>query len=570
MIMLALPFRSSSRIHKDTAPCTLTNRTKAAFFSFFSLAATAACNFFMCSAASRQQQQEGGSENSAVVAGLEDERFLRRVAMAADADAALAMIAERAGDSSSSSGIVSNQYCSDIMIAALAEGNGELAFSILEAMRSSIIQRRVNDREEGWRWAQPNVSTYAALVKGLAASLCVADAIQMVANVRRRGIPAGDEVPFGKVVTCPTCKTTLAVVQPQQGVQVVPCAKCRYQYELWSGTVTSCDSESISMNISAFERGLRALQLLKRPIPAAVHSIVVSAPNGVARTLRCATESADIPAQEGERVTVASAAPANAGFGIGPLKVNARSPGWRPSEPMAITNHVTSRVGSLLRPPPKAGSGAAFDSSFIIPAAILLVSSDAATALIDPTLPRAIAIGAAVAIGLGGAANAFVLPRLNQLPERTADAMALRQQLLAQHELLQTRLQDLSQAAADDVRMLARMCQLQNKMEAVGEPAYSARIERVQKAREGLDERLVARLELIDSYAKIASMIEIEVEMDVDVLAAEGARTSESIADQIERLMDVEDLQMAWKIQAEANDELERLLQSSPLLPEST
>ncbi|CAK9859237.1 unnamed protein product [Sphagnum jensenii] len=522
------------------------------------------------SAASRQQQQEGGSENSAVVAGLEDERFLRRVAMAADADAALAMIAERAGDHSGISGIVSNQYCSDLMIAALAEGNGELAFSILEAMRSSIIQRRVNDREEGWRWAQPNVSTYAALVKGLAASLCVADAIQMVANVRRRGIPAGDEVPFGKVVTCPTCKTTLAVVQPQQGVQVVPCAKCRYQYELWSGTVTSCDSESISMNISAFERGLRALQLLKRPIPAAVHSIVVSAPNGVARTLRCATESADIPAQEGERVTVASAAPANAGFGIGPLKVNARSPGWRPSEPMAITNHVTSRVGSLLRPPPKAGSGAAFDSSFIIPAAILLVSSDAATALIDPTLPRAIAIGAAVAIGLGGAANAFVLPRLNQLPERTADAMALRQQLLAQHELLQTRLQDLSQAAADDVRMLARMCQLQNKMEAVGEPAYSARIERVQKAREGLDERLVARLELIDSYAKIASMIEIEVEMDVDVLAAEGARTSESIADQIERLMDVEDLQMAWKIQAEANDELERLLQSSPLLPEST
>ncbi len=98
------------------------------------------------SAERRQQQQEGGSENSAVVAGLEDERFLRRVAMAADADAALAMIAERAGDSS---GIVSNQYCSELVIAALAEGNGELAFSILEAMRISVIQRRVNDREEG-------------------------------------------------------------------------------------------------------------------------------------------------------------------------------------------------------------------------------------------------------------------------------------------------------------------------------------------------------------------------------------------------------------------------------------
>jgi len=34
----------------------------------------------------------------------------------------------------------------------------------------------------------------------------------------------------------------------------------------------------------------------------------------------------------------------------------------------------------------------------------------------------------------------------------------------------------------------------------------SARIERVQKAREGLDERLVARLELIDSYAKVSRL----------------------------------------------------------------
>jgi hypothetical protein len=39
---------------------------------------------------------------------------------------------------------------------------------------------------------------------------------------------------------------------------------------------------------------------------------------------------------------------------------------------------------------------------------------------------------------------------------------------------------------------------------------------------------------------QIASMIEIEVEMDIDVLAAEGAG---AIAEQIERLMEVEDLQ---------------------------
>lgn len=48
---------------------------------------------------------------------------------------------------------------------------------------------------ESWRWAQPNVNTYATLVRGLAASLRVADAIEVVADVRRRGVPAGDEVP---------------------------------------------------------------------------------------------------------------------------------------------------------------------------------------------------------------------------------------------------------------------------------------------------------------------------------------------------------------------------------------
>lgn len=141
----------------------------------------------------------------------------------------------------------------------------------------------------------------------------------------------------------------------------------------------------------------------------------VRAPDGLARTHRCATESADIPAQEGERVTVVSAAPADSGRGIGPFKSTSRTPGWRPSEPMAVTNHVTGRVSLLSRPPPKSGSGAAFDASFIISAALLLASGDAATGLIDPSLPRAIAIGAATAVAIGGATNAFVLPRLNQV-----------------------------------------------------------------------------------------------------------------------------------------------------------
>jgi len=41
-----------------------------------------------------------------------------------------------------------------------------------------------------------------------------------ICNVSNIGIRRGLQVPFGKVVSCPTCRTALAVVQPQQGVQV--------------------------------------------------------------------------------------------------------------------------------------------------------------------------------------------------------------------------------------------------------------------------------------------------------------------------------------------------------------
>lgn len=75
--------------------------------------------------------------------GLNDQGFRRKVVMAADAGAALALIAERAGDSK---GVVTNEDCSCILMDAIAAGNGALAFSIVSAMRSSLVQRRV-DRE---------------------------------------------------------------------------------------------------------------------------------------------------------------------------------------------------------------------------------------------------------------------------------------------------------------------------------------------------------------------------------------------------------------------------------------
>ena len=82
---------------------------------------------------------------------------------------------------------------------------------------------------------------------------------------------------------------------------------------------------------------------------------------------------------------------------------------------MALTNHDTGRVSKLLRAPMPNGSRAASETSWLLPGIFLLASSDAASALVDPALPRALAIGAASVLAAGAAANAFVLPRLNQV-----------------------------------------------------------------------------------------------------------------------------------------------------------
>lgn len=112
----------------------------------------------------------------------------------------------------------------------------------------------------------------------------------------------------------------------------------------------------------------------------------------------------------------------------------------------------------------------------------------------------------------------------------------------------------------------------------------------------GLPTPLQKRIELVDSYARVIAMIEIEVEMDADLPAAEvlgesrggkqGGRMqlasgglprlhllthpslpppSTGIEEQIARLSEIESLQEEWQIQAEAQDEVERLLRSQAI-----
>ncbi|PKI77906.1 hypothetical protein CRG98_001698 [Punica granatum] len=99
---------------------------------------------------------------------------------------------------------------------------------------------------ERWRWPRPDVQVYTLLIHGLAASLRVSDALRIIDGICKVGVSPGEEVPFGKVVRCPACMIAVAVAQPQDGVQIASCAKCRYKYELVSGDITNIESEEVS------------------------------------------------------------------------------------------------------------------------------------------------------------------------------------------------------------------------------------------------------------------------------------------------------------------------------------
>ncbi|CAN1254446.1 hypothetical protein LINPERPRIM_LOCUS8657 [Linum perenne] len=488
---------------------------------------------------------------------FDDNALLVRVSAAKRADEALDIIAEV---SQRSSGVVGVSDCCSIINAALDRNNSELALSVFYAMRSSFDQG--DGSIQRWKWSRPNVRIYTSLVRGLAASLKVSDALKTIEYICRVGVSPSEEVPFGKVIRCPTCFVAVAVAQPQHGVQIASCSKCRYQYELVSGAIASINSEEISMDLPVWKKGLRFLQIMKQRTPAAVHSIVVETPSGTARTQRFATETVDLPAQEGERVTIASAAPSYVYRSVGPLKFTPKSSSVYPGEPLCLTNHENGRETPLLRPPAKDGRLSLLSPSVLVPLAAILATGDVASGMVDPNLPQLLSIAAFTSISAGAAINTLILPQLNQLPQKSADAISIKQQLLAQYDVLQSRIKDLKESAEKEVWMLARMCQLENKIFAVGEPAYRARRTRVKKVREGLEDSLKGRIELIDSYARISSMIEIEVELDSDVLAAEAVSNVENIADQIQQIMELEDLEERWKLQAEANDEAERLLSS--------
>lgn len=135
----------------------------------------------------------------------------------------------------------------------------------------------------------------------------------------------------------------------------------------------------------------------------------------MARTHRFATETVDLPAQEGERVTVASAAPSNVYREIGPFKFSRKAPNFYPGEPICLTNHEDDRESKLLRAPAKDGGSFLTNPSTLLPLVAVLATGDAASGVIDPSLPQLITVAAVASLTLGATLNTLVFPQLSMV-----------------------------------------------------------------------------------------------------------------------------------------------------------
>ncbi|KAI3990595.1 hypothetical protein MKX01_022895 [Papaver californicum] len=119
-----------------------------------------------------------------------------------------------------------------------------------------------------------------------------------------------------------------------------------------------------------------------------IHKLRVQTPTGTVRTHRFATKTAELPAREGE-------------------------------DPFPVLG--------------------------------VLATGDAASGIINPSLPQFISVAAVASVALGTTLNTLVLPQLNRLPQRSVDVVAIKQQLLSQYDILQTRIKNLREATEKEV-----------------------------------------------------------------------------------------------------------------------
>ncbi|KFM27657.1 hypothetical protein F751_5621 [Auxenochlorella protothecoides] len=138
-------------------------------------------------------------------------------------------------------------------------------------------------------------------------------------------------------------------------------------------------------------------------------------------------------------------------------------------------------------------------------------------------------------------------------------AQEVRQGLLAQHLELERRIAAILESAADTVQSCARLHHLRSKMAGL-EGTYTMRLERVKASLQWLESRLEKQTELLRAAVRVLAMVEVEVELQE---GSELEARSSGIEEELTRLDEIDRLQQGWWERSAAEDEVEKLLQTS-------
>jgi hypothetical protein len=418
------------------------------------------------------------------------------------------------------------EQCLDILTSCVSSGNHELLSSILSSMMArndSSAWGSCDTDSAGssqFEWPRATVRMSTEIVKALCRNLDTKSALEILNILRFRGVQSTEEIHFGYVVDCADGSgRPLALMQPHEGSKVVSDSFSKYEYEIFFGRVVKSDSESLVASLSWLKQVGSKLGKIST---AALHTLTVESPTGQQRAFKFGTYLASAPAKVGDRVSVVCAPEQGKSLrrdirykGI----LSPSPPGKRPGEALSITNHTIGE-SVLLNRPPELDNG--FINGSLFTAFVVLASADAASSLLDPSFPFLIAgaVGSSTLIGSIGAK--VVLPNLKKLPEASLGIQETRQRLLQEHVRLTANVKQLLQETSSDIRTLARLWQLLNKMGSIDNTnAYVSRMERVVNAKDATEERLGARISMMNEYTKVLSMIEIEVEMETEIPVAE-------------------------------------------------
>jgi len=339
-------------------------------------------------------------------------------------------------------------------------------------------------------------------------------------------------------------------VKPYQGSETMVCSSCRYEFDLFSGTVLKTESEAPETYGLVMEDLLKVRFFGGRR--GYTHTFTIESPTeGISQVYKCGTEGAEVPAKVGDRVTMISASASKS------RNIKAIPPGWKSGEPKALYNHRLGRATELFLAA-KADSGISLQ--WLVLGAALFAGGDASTGLINPDFPALIVAGT---VGLGAVsavATQFVLPQLAKLPSGELAAVEYRQQFLGQYGVMKEKLDDVLASACEDIQLLSRLWTLHHKIEAVG-GTYEARLRKITTSAELLEQKIAAKIRLVEGYSKVRNLIEIEVELESNSI--EDAEAIAGISQEMDSLREMEELKEEWSMQVEAKDEIEKILGDS-------